>query len=324
MPEIPSDKAPKSPLERGAEDPAIAASQGEVGEAVDATLEAPSGLFLSSVAAFGVVENRIQTLTNGMQAMDASELSAHADSIQKEIQELSDIAQLALGDRFEGKTAVFPEELLRGAKETLKGVSVQEQEALYLDAKLVIHDVNNKLAILMGYVDLLPLFPDPSKYVDRIKNAIRELKLLLSRPESASVDEAFALIAPNGPLAASLPVEVENLEGLDLSQLEPALKPYRLARILYNLIDNSKKAGAKSVKISLRKEEGKVVLVVKDDGKGFKGIEPVKSRQVADQTGHGNALPIAIRFCELAGGTMTHGDLNELGAEWRIELSLKA
>ena len=147
----------------------------------------------------------------------------------------------------------------------------------------VAHEVGNPISAVIGYAALMregiAQGKDVSDHAERIeREAARVDRILrdlldLARPRSAqlvrvdlqrAVDAARQLVLPQ-PAWKEITLQTALPEGL------PAVpgEEHYVVQVLVNLFVNAAKAGARTVRVSARAEEGAMLLEVADDGRGF-------------------------------------------------------
>lgn len=275
----------------------------------------------AQAAAFAATElycEGVTGLRDQMQGASPEYLQVNAGVLFEVTSGLTPLARTILSGAFREHPDLLPVEHLEAAKGRVRALSEEERRLRILEARMLVHDANNVMSVIMGALELLEIGRNVPDQVARIRRASQKLQGLITPHEGKTLKDVFALLEPGASLQVGIPFEVVG----DL-ELQPTLSAPRLARVLYNLMTNAASAKAQKVTLYVQKNDGKMVLTVKDDGPGFGGVEPIKTREEADKTGHGNALQIALQFCELSGGSLTHGDLDQAGAEWVIELPLK-
>lgn len=191
----------------------------------------------------------------------------------------------------------------------------------------VAHDLNNMLTLISGNIELSQLASLPKK--DLIRKAwaaylVAEGTLLEALGESP--ENAINLAQLRYKLEISLKPFHGNLTGdvpSDKLDAKVALSTGQLGRLVFDLLDNAKKAGATRSDITVLCEERGVVVLIKDNGPGFQGVDPFEASRLskARHPEHGNGIAICKDLCEGAGGTLTLSDANDAtGAQWKIRL----
>jgi signal transduction histidine kinase len=208
------------------------------------------------------------------------------------------------------------------------------------------HEIGNPIAALIGFEDLLlqgGLEPKEERDfllrmrrdTERIHRILRDL-LDFARPAAhgperprnepgdvaAAIDDTMSLVAPQKEIK-ELELKVE----LDEPLPEVALPGEQLVQVLLNLVLNAADAVGPGghVKISARRREARVDLVVEDDGPGVPiGIrsrlfEPfVTSKEPGKGTGLG--LAVCRGLVEAAGGSITLDEECVTGARFVVQL----
>ncbi len=184
----------------------------------------------------------------------------------------------------------------------------------------IAHQINNPLASIMGYAESIQLTTSEDrtrrkaeiiqKHAQKCAETVRKLmeigkpfegKPSYVKPEELTID-AISMVAPKAK-RKNVGIEFENsLNGERLFTF-----PWQVEQVLINVIDNAVDAsppGGK-VKISLGKEEGKVVWKVSDSGEGIRkeDIDKVFTPFYTTKPyGTGLGLPLAKRLVKNLGG----------------------
>lgn len=202
-----------------------------------------------------------------------------------------------------------------------------------------IHDVRNQLSILLPTLELLRMrlerFQAGRAQLtwDQIYRDLERIHLVFGRMKSTLLHNEEAEDASLSDLSRGLYLHFNGL-GLHVNaQLEEgelrnlvvrkqlSLSPNDLYRVLFNLSDNARNAGATRVDIRVRKDMPNLVLIVQDNGPGFGGKNPLEAHK-SSEAGHGYGVRGCQALVENTGGTLTPGDLTQEGAEWIITLPL--
>ncbi len=169
---------------------------------------------------------------------------------------------------------------------------------LNLLSSITRHDLLNKLTIVAGYIDLMKSASDPlsiKNYIDRVDRSAREAQSLIlftkqyqdigvKEPEWYNVGESF-LTAWRQIENQQVKVDLE-VDGLRV--FADAL----FTKVLYNLIDNSLRYGEHVTTIGLgyRIEDGRLVLVYRDDGVGI----PLEEKGRIFEPGYGRNTGLGL------------------------------
>jgi len=213
------------------------------------------------------------------------------------------------------------------------------------------HEIKNSLNSMMGFSEILKneklgTHSDPryQEYADLIHESTVHLLKICQRELAESKDQN--LINAKAQPVQKIDVNVEDLIGNTLASLNglseelgveikvqidedfPILKtdPTRLRQVLHNLVSNaikfSPKGGHVCVKAMVNREEGAVILVIKDNGFGvsaedvlkimepFQQIEDMESR---GDEGSGLGLPIVKRLVEEIGAELEFRSRKNVG-----------
>jgi|GEM_PF-2550785 len=222
----------------------------------------------------------------------------------------------------------------------------REQQAL---VQIVIHDLKAPLHKTLGLVNMMEssgeLNPTQAKFVNlllrvnedagKLVNNLVELNALEAGSTTTEFSElnAGALleeVADNfAPIAAKKSIQLK----LNLPQEGLQVKSQRedLVRILDNLISNALKFSHsdKSVHLSLKKNEKKVVFSVKDEGPGiskedqkrmFRKFQKLSARPTAGESSSGLGLSIVKALVERLGGEIKVQSEPGAGAEFEVSL----
>jgi C4-dicarboxylate-specific signal transduction histidine kinase len=251
--------------------------------------------------------------------------------------------------------------LERTRRESLEKAAVAERHRAQTEklatvgrlAASVMHEINNPLAFVRSNVDFLrtevleqPLpeetraelaevFEETRTGVERIRQIVSDLKgfsrMDVEEPSECSladvVSDAARLAAMRLKHVARLKVEVP----ADLPEVFATRR--RLAQVLLNLMVNAgdaleeAKVQEGEVRVTGMAEEGRVVLLVEDNGPGFppevlnRLFEAFFTTKAVDK-GTGLGLSISRELVERFGGTLRAENRPEGGARLRLELPL--
>jgi signal transduction histidine kinase len=216
------------------------------------------------------------------------------------------------------------------------------------------HELRTPLNAIIGFADLLgddadepPLSGRQREFLQHIVTSGRHLVALiddildLSRVEAGRIDLHREQVAVNalvasaraivGPMAMKQGVMLEVELAADLPAAN--VDPVRIKQVLYNLLSNGIKftPSGGSVRLSVKTESGRLVMVVKDTGIGiraedqprlfreFERIQPVSGPR---PEGTGLGLALTKRLVELHGGTITLASAPGEGSAFTVNLPL--
>ncbi|MFD5032991.1 sensor histidine kinase [Streptomyces sp. NPDC058405] len=210
--------------------------------------------------------------------------------------------------------------LARTTNETLTALeaAVERQRRFVADAS---HELRSPIASLRTQLEVGDAHPELLDVPGAVQDTVRLQQLaadllLLARLDAgeragrARVDlGALAREEVSQRTADRVPVSLEVAQGLEVTGSRG-----QLARVLGNLLDNAQRHAKTSVAASVRREGGRLVLAVADDGSGvpdaereriferFVRLDDARSR---DDGGAGLGLAIARDVAERHGGTLT-------------------
>ena len=175
----------------------------------------------------------------------------------------------------------------------------------------MVHDICNPLVVTIGYTNMLldearhlppgsPLMQRIVHYAERLEQCSdfclhlaeswRQSNRALGKSETfdlrTAAEETRALLFFDSPL-----IEVKGDSNLPVTGIR-----FEVMRVLQNLLKNSLEAGATWVVISLRKEAGKVILAVGDNGAGLppETLAVILQKPIASTKAHGTGLGLTI------------------------------
>jgi len=196
-------------------------------------------------------------------------------------------------------------------------------ESLSVANKILRHDIANELLVISSSLDLYKLNNRERDLLRaqgsllRMQSIITQMRdldnFLLTRSDMTVNDLAQVINATLPPL--EMPFTVSgNAQVL----ADPALKV-----IIENLVRNAKKHGlATNMEFVIRKKEGKVIMTVRDDGKGLPDdqIGRIFQEGVAfgESKGTGLGLYLVKRTMERYGGSITAGNDPRGGARFEL------
>lgn len=239
-------------------------------------------------------------------------LSGYAETIAKKIEIMGALLRPIVGMK-----RALSASSLRGAHE----------EERVPQAFKVAHDLNNMMVPLGGNVELSMLSPiNRKRYIDLAWSVYLLAEGILIEGIDASQKKAQNLAQVRRNLVRSLAsFQGALVEGIPTNRLEErvGLSTGDLGRLVFDLLDNAKKNGAARVDITVRCEERGLLILIKDNGCGFGGVDPLEAARLSHERDphHGNGIGICKGLCESAGGTLTLSDANDpTGAQWEIRL----
>jgi PAS domain S-box-containing protein len=180
-----------------------------------------------------------------------------------------------------------------------------------LFAHAVSHDVRGPLSVIQGYADLLRDETD-SPYLDKIIHKSADIASYLrqsvelvdaGKPVAgyASVDVALTVEDVAAELSFDLPVSIE-------APVKVRADPKRFRQCISYLLDNVRvHAGATHAWVTVSEEDGRVVVAVRDDGRGIPEAYAGKIFDRGFSTLRGSkglGLPIVKRTVEAHGGSV--------------------
>ena len=226
-----------------------------------------------------------------------------------------------------------------------------DRERLALKGEMageIAHELNNYLAVLMGNVELLPMFLGSSlpanaqKSLASIQQALTQIavftdSLLRSRHPAGQLTEInineflenqIAFLRPQKRLKKAV-VQTQWGEGIPALECDAS----GLQQVFYNLLLNSADSLSDggpehhTIFVSTRydQDNARVELIVEDDGPGIpKDVQArmFKERISTKPSGHGFGLLTIARIIQEHGGTITPGTRDGGGARFVITLPL--
>ncbi len=212
-------------------------------------------------------------------------------------------------------------------------------DALARMGAMVAHEIRNPLGVIRGAVELvqarggaaLPArdreaLGDVLGEVERLRRLTEDFLDLAREPRlvTAPVDLAeLAAEAARGVSATHAEVRVR----VDAPPLPISGDAVRLRQVLANLLLNAAQAGARSVEIHGRAEDGAALLVVRDDGRG---VDPAVRDRLFEPfatgrpDGTGLGLAVSRRIVQRHGGDLRHLPEVAPGAAFELRVPLAA
>ncbi|WP_432586658.1 HAMP domain-containing sensor histidine kinase [Streptomyces sp. HD1123-B1] len=227
--------------------------------------------------------------------------------------------------------------LARTTNETLAALeaSVERQRAFVADAS---HELRSPVASLRTQLEVGAAHPELLDLDGAVEDVVRLQRLaadllLLARLDAGERPALTARVALDGMVREELSQRTGDRLPVvtELSPAEVAGSRGQLSRVLGNLVDNAQRHARGEVRVSVRTEGGRAVLVVADDGDGvpegereriferFVRLDDARSR---DDGGAGLGLAIARDVAERHGGTLTVGAGPGGGALFELRLPL--
>ena len=200
-----------------------------------------------------------------------------------------------------------------------------------------IHDLRNKLSVLLNNNDLITLGLEPEeqaaiiaennqtvkKITDQIVETLSASKLISSSNEKLPIvdfqlDDLIGKIIIRYP---DLPIQISNPQGIDYIQSNPE----HLQRIFENIIDNAIKYAGKTPDISIHFQERdhKLHILIYNSGKAIEGdineIFEFHKQNGSSKNGFGVGLAYCKLICENLGGSIRAENLpNNYGCVFKI------
>lgn len=213
--------------------------------------------------------------------------------------------------------------------------ALERQRSFTSDAS---HDLRSPIAAARAQIEEALLYPDEVDWpnvaravlqsLDRLQAIVTDL-LQLARLDAGKWQETETI-----DLAALVTIEVarSNRTKRIATHLQDGATVrgdrLRLVRLLTNLLDNAERHAESSVDVTVRPEDGTVVLEVRDDGAGiapedrdvvFQRFARLADSKARDPAGTGLGLPIAREIAKLHGGTLTIED-SDKGARFVLRI----
>jgi signal transduction histidine kinase len=175
----------------------------------------------------------------------------------------------------------------------------------------MVHDICNPLVVTIGYTNMLldeaQSLPGKSASIDRIVHYAQRLEHCSSfclhlaeswrqSTKSVAKGETFTLRGAAEETRSVLffdspRIEIEGEAGAQITGVR-----YEIMRVLQNLIKNSLEAGASRVVVSIRREPGRVVLAIADNGSGLppEMMAIILKKPIESTKAHGTGLGMTI------------------------------
>jgi signal transduction histidine kinase len=156
----------------------------------------------------------------------------------------------------------------------------------------MVHDICNPLVVTIGYTNMLldeaQNLPGKSASIDRIVHYAQRLEHCSSfcLHLRGAAEETRSVLFFDSPR-----IEIEGDAGVQITGVR-----YEVMRVLQNLIKNSLEAGASRVVVTIRREPGKVVLDIADNGSGLPPeiMAVILMKPIESTKAHGTGLGMTI------------------------------
>lgn len=175
----------------------------------------------------------------------------------------------------------------------------------------MVHDICNPLVVTIGYTNMLldeaQHLPGKSASIDRIVHYAQRLEHCSSfclhlaeswRQSSKSVarSETFPLRAAAEETRSVLFFDSPRIEIEGDATARITGVRYEIVRVLQNLIKNSLEAGASRVVVSVRRDPGRAVLAIADNGSGLPPdiLAVILKKPIESTKAHGTGLGMTI------------------------------
>ncbi|GAB6066068.1 ATP-binding protein [Aquifex pyrophilus] len=188
-------------------------------------------------------------------------------------------------------------------------------------ACFVAHQINNSLASIRGYAELLGMLSRDNGMKEKVREIISQVDkcaettrflLELGKPlkEKARyvspIDITIDVLKVLKPKASKKGLKIEVRESLNGEKVYTF--PWQMEQVLINILDNAIDASppGERVYVNLYKDRGNIVWEVEDRGEGIKDVDKAfKPFYTTKEGGTGLGLPIAKRLVEELGGRIT-------------------
>lgn len=225
--------------------------------------------------------------------------------------------------------------LARTTNETLAALetSVDRQRRFVADAS---HELRSPIASLRTQLEVGAAHPELLDVDGAVQDTVRLQALAADLLLLARLDAGERPGEGRVALTGLVREELERRTGdphpvaaTELADVTVTGSRAQLARVLGNLLDNAQRHAAAAVRVSVRREDGRAVLEVADDGEGvpepereriferFVRLDDARSR---DDGGAGLGLAIARDVAVRHGGTLSATDAPEGGALLTLNL----
>jgi PAS domain S-box-containing protein len=228
---------------------------------------------------------------------------------------------------------------ITGAIESIRVVTGRKQveeafkeanKKLNLLSSITRHDINNQLAVLMGYLRLLQKKIPDSAFTDYFTH-MADASLRIS--SMIQFTKTYENIGVNAPVWQDVPSLVETAAmNVALGQIQlvndlplgaEMFGDQLIVKVFYNLMDNAARYGKKitTIRFSVEKSGDDQVIVCEDDGEGIRADEKEKifDRGFGKNTGLG--LFLAREILDITG--ITIHETGEPGKGARFEMTVQ-
>ncbi|MFB9464808.1 sensor histidine kinase [Streptomyces cinereospinus] len=222
--------------------------------------------------------------------------------------------------------------LARTTNETLAALeaSVDRQRRFVADAS---HELRSPIASLRTQLEVAAAHPELLDLDGAVEDTVRLQRLAADLLLLARLDAGERPVGARVDLAELAREQAAGRPGVSLSvdPLDVAGSRGQLGRVLANLLDNAQRHARSAVSVTVRRDGGRAVLRVADDGDGvpaadreriferFVRLDAARSR---DEGGAGLGLAIARDVAARHGGTLTVHDAPAGGALFELRLPL--
>jgi PAS domain S-box-containing protein len=244
-------------------------------------------------------------------------------------------APLVVEDRLIGNVALYKDiSELKSAeaavKETMEKLAAMN-EKLQVVGKLIRHDVRNKLSVVTGNVFLvkkrLADHPEVFEYLDDVDAACRQIVKIFDFARNYEMlgDEElkYVDVAETFEKAVSQFSDFGGARVLNECHGLEVLSDSLLARLFYNLIENSLKYGERVSQIRVHYEKAvpeQLRLIYEDDGVGISAAERPNLFKEGHGRGTGYGLYLIKKMIQVYGWTIQETGQPGKGAEFAITI----
>ncbi len=215
--------------------------------------------------------------------------------------------------------------------------AVEQQRRFASDAS---HDLRSPITAMRAQVEEALLYPDSANWprtaeaivgsLDRLQAIVTDL-LTLAKLDAGAAGAKEAVDLADLVVAETVRTRVRKI----VTSLDPDVvvtgDRLRLSRLLVNLIDNAERHAERTITITVRRQDGRAVLEVVDDGAGiapeqrevvFRRFTRLDASRNRDAGGTGLGLPIAREIAVSHHGTLSIED-SDRGARFVLSLPLR-
>ena len=201
------------------------------------------------------------------------------------------------------------------------------------------HDLRNPLSIIEGYNEMLIKYMPEGKISEEklmstlklMNTQIIRMKEFLNRIKSIRSFSEMRVCKKREDIKILIDGLKEMIEGFDKGDIDILLEDFQenregfydlsvIEEVVGNLLSNAVRFAKKEVKISLKVEGDKLLIFVKDDGRGFskkelfKASDPFYTSEKKDSSHFGIGLNICKILTEKHGGSLSLSNSIEGGA----------